>query len=73
LPTELGSLTADDLPLALVGFFLAVAFVVVFLAAVLTAVLVFVVLESELLVVIYRRCFSDSDVMHATDLFYFSL
>jgi len=53
----------------LVDFFLAVTFVVVFLAA----ALVFVVLEAGLLVVIYRRCFSDSDVMHATDLFNFSL
>jgi hypothetical protein len=39
---------------------------------VLATALVFVVLEAGLLVVIYRRCFSDSDVMHATDLFYFS-
>jgi len=61
------------LPLALVDFFLAVAFIVVFLAVVLAAALVFVVLEAGLLVVISRRYFSDSDVMHATDLFYFSL
>ena len=67
-PAELGSLTAADLdlePFALVVLRLAV----VFFAAVFPVALD----EARLLVVIYRRFFSDSDVVHATDLFDFSL
>ena len=63
LPAELGSFTAAALvlePFAFVDFRLALVLPAAFLVV-------------RLLVVIYRRGFSYSDVVHAADLFYFSL
>ena len=60
---ELGNLTAADLALVLVDFRFAGAF----LAAVLSATLFVVFLEAVLLVVICRRYFFTSDVVHVSE------